>query len=85
MFCFHLGIQVVSSFGKQNTGFRLRRRKWRRQPNIEISQSLNLKSEKSSSKLQRRITFPRTADGSSPVISSKKDLKTEKRRVSAPK
>ena len=75
----------MSSFGKQNTGFRLRRRKWRRQPNVEISQSLNLKSEKISSKLQRRITFPRTADGSSPVIASKKELKTEKRRVSAPK
>ena len=75
----------MSSFGKQNTGFRLRRRKWRRQPNVENSQSLNFKSEKNSSKLQRRITFPRRADGSPPVIALQKELKTEKRRVSAPK
>lgn len=77
---------MVSTFGKQNTGFKLRRRKW--QKKID-SQSVKM-TEKSSENPQnrsvtRRITFPRRVDASNPAIAANKESKNERRRVSTPK
>ena len=85
-----LGICVVSTFGKQNTGFKLRRRKWSKKSN---NQSLTISGttlEKSSENLQnrsvtRRITFPRRIDASNPTVAANKESKNKGRRVSTPR
>ena len=85
-----LGIHVVSTFGKQNTGFKLRRRKWQKQSNNQSLTNNETISENSSSNPQnrsvtRRITFPRRIDASDPTIAANKESKNERRRVSTPK
>ena len=81
---------MVSTFGKQNTGFKLRRRKWQKKIDSQTMINSGKMTEKSSENPQnrsvtRRITFPRRVDASNPAIAANKESKNERRRVSTPK